>query len=140
MPLTGNLNLLVQDNEIDDLGHVNNARFLEYLERARMDWYSRCDPDLNVAGQTHLGTVVVNIDINYRRECFSGDRLSIVTRPRTRGRTSYVLCQEIFNGDGQCVCDARVTSVVMDMGTRKTTNLPDSLARQFSRTDRGGKQ
>ena len=133
MSLVSRIDLCVQENEIDELGHVNNARFLEYFERGRMDWYNRCDPALNNNDGRCLGTVVVNIDINYRRECFSGDRLSVVTRAHTRGRTSYVLHQEIFASDGQCISDAKVTSVVMDMGTRKVAALPEKLARQFAR-------
>ena len=136
MTLIGKFDLEVQDDEIDELGHVNNARFLEYFERARMDWYNCCDPMLNNVADKHLGTVVVNIDINYRRECFSGDRLSIVTRPQSRGRRSYVLFQEILDSDENCVCDAKVTSVIMDMGTRTTASLPDSLAEQFASTEK----
>lgn len=135
MALIGRIELTVQDGEIDELGHVNNARFLEYFERARMDWYNRCDATLNSIGARHLGTVVVNIDINYRRECFAGDVLSIVTTPGIRGRKSYVLRQEILDRGGECVCDAKVTSVVMDMRTRKTTSLPDSLAGEFASID-----
>lgn len=135
MTLIGNIELQVEDNEIDELGHVNNARFLEYFERARMDWYNRCDPTLNNVSGKHLGTVVVNIDVNYRQECFSGARLSIATTPRTRGRKSYVLHQEIFTDDGARVCDARVTSVIMDMSTRKTAPIPPSLAEQFTETE-----
>jgi YbgC/YbaW family acyl-CoA thioester hydrolase len=135
MTLIGKIELHVEDSEIDELGHVNNARFLEYFERGRMDWYNRCDPTLNNVTGKHLGTVVVNIDVNYRQECFSGARLVIETRPGTRGRKSYVLHQAIFNGDGAGVCDARVTSVVMDMSTRETTALPPSLAEQFSKRE-----
>ncbi len=133
------LELQVQDSEIDELGHVNNARFLEYFERGRMDWYSQCDPALNNIDENGPGTVVVNIDINYRRECFAGDRLVVVTRPETRGGKSYRLYQEILDEHGNCVSDARVTSVVMDMSTRETVAIPDALARQFSRTIQGEK-
>ena len=91
----------------------------------------QCDPALNKNDGRRLGTVVVNIDINYRRECFSGDRLSVVTRAHARGRKSYVLHQEIHAIDGQCVSDAKVTSVVMDMGTREVAALPEKLASQF---------
>jgi YbgC/YbaW family acyl-CoA thioester hydrolase len=132
MTLIGKIELHVEDSEIDELGHVNNARFLEYFERGRMDWYNRCDPTLNNVAGKHLGTVVVNIDVNYRQECFSGARLVIETRPQTRGRKSYVLHQEIFNDDGVRVSDARVTSVIMDMSTRKTAPLPAPLAEQFT--------
>ena len=97
-----------------------------------MDWYNRCDSTLNTVAGKHLGTVVVNIDVNYRRECFAGARLTVVTKPQARGRKSYVLHQEIFDDDGACVCDANVTSVIMDMSTRKTAPLPASLAEQFT--------
>ena len=131
MKIVSKIALRVQESEIDELGHVNNARFLEYFEHGRMDWYNRCDPALNDLSDHSLGTVVVNIDINYRREGFSGAQLSVVTRPHTRGRTSYVLHQEIYDHEGRCVSDAKVTSVVMDMSTRKTASLPELLANQF---------
>lgn len=137
MTLVSKINLRVQKTEIDELGHVNNARFLEYLERGRMDWYNCCDPTLNKQSEQHLGTVIVNININYRRECFHETQLSVVTRPCTRGRTSFVLLQEIYDHEDQRVCDAKVTSVVMDMHTRKIVPMPDSLAGQFSRERNG---
>lgn len=137
MTILSSISLRVQSQELDELGHVNNARFLEYLERGRMDWYNRCDEALNKAAEQYLGTVIVNIDINYRRECFGDARLSVVTKPYTRGRTSYVLLQEIYDRENQCVCDAKVTSVVMDMNTRKTVSMPDSLARQFAVRNNG---
>ena len=137
MALQSTISLSVKAQELDELGHVNNARFLEYLERGRMDWYNRCDPALNKAAEQYLGTVVVNIDINYRRECFSDARLSVVTKAYARGRTSYVLLQEIFDHENYCVSDAKVTSVVMDMSTRKTVSMPDALARQFVEEQNG---
>ena len=137
MTLLSSISLRVQSQELDELGHVNNARFLEYLERGRMDWYNRCDAALNKAAEQYLGTVIVNIDINYRRECFCDALLSVVTKPYTRGRTSYVLLQEIYDHENQCVCDAKVTSVVMDMNTRKTVSMPNSLARQFTEKRNG---
>jgi thioesterase-3 len=130
--LISTISLRVQEHELDELGHVNNARFLEYLERGRMDWYNRCDPTLNRPAEHYLGTVIVNIDINYRQECFCDARLSVVTKAYTRGRTSYVLLQEIYDHEDRCVCDAKVTSVIMDMSTRKTVCMPDSLAGQFA--------
>ena len=132
MTLVSRIDLRVEESEIDELGHVNNARFLEYLERGRMDWYNRCDPSLNDFSAHSLGTVVVRIEINYRRECFSGAQLSVLTRAHSRGRKSYVLRQEIYDGEDECVCDAMVTSVVMDMKARTSASLPESLAEQFA--------
>ncbi len=125
------LEIEVSAEHIDELGHVNNARFLEYLERGRIDWYNRCGEFMNPAGKPRLGTVVVNINVNFRRECFAGDRLTVVTGPKSRGEKSYVLCQHINTSQGQRAADAEVTSVVMDLDARRTVAMPDSLARQF---------
>lgn len=66
------LEIEVSADHIDELGHVNNARFLEYFERGRIDWYN-CGGDFpDPKRRPRLGTVVVNVNVNFRRECFSG--------------------------------------------------------------------
>ena len=122
------IELAVTEAEIDELGHVNNARFLDYFERGRMDWYGRCGPFLESVPGTALGTVVVNINVNYRKECFAGDRLVLTTEPAGRGTKSYVLWQRLVDLDDEPVADARVTSVVMDMEARKAIPVPEILA------------
>lgn len=121
----------VSADHIDELGHVNNARFLEYFERGRIDWYNCCGEFLDAANRPRLGTFTVNINVNFRRECFRGDRLRVVTRPLSRGNRSYVLGQQIVNARGEVVADAEVTSVVMDLDARQTVAMPGELARQF---------
>lgn len=121
----------VPADHIDELGHVNNARFLEYFERGRVDWYNCCGDFLDPKRKPRLGTVVVNITVNFCRECFRGDRLRVITRPLSRGSKSYVLAQCILNDGGEVVADAEVTSVVIDLDARKTTPMPGVLAKQF---------
>ncbi|MDX1514422.1 MAG: acyl-CoA thioesterase [Gammaproteobacteria bacterium] len=125
------LEIEVSAVDIDELGHVNNARFLEYFERGRVDWYNRCGDFLDATRKPRLGTVVVNINVNFRLECFEGDRLKVYTRPRSRGRRSYVLAQRIESEAGDIVADAEVTSVVMDLDARRTVSMPEVLAQQF---------
>jgi thioesterase-3 len=123
----------VSDSDIDELGHVNNARFVEYFERGRIHWYNSTalfsDPSL----RGRLGTVVVSMKINFRRECFQGDRLTVRTAPKSKGNRSYVLYQEIRNDAGEPVADAEVTSVLMDLDRRSSIDLPASLAEQFTK-------
>ena len=121
----------VSDSDIDELGHVNNARFLEYFERGRIGWYNSIGLFNDASFHKRLGTVVVSMKINFRRECFSGDRLSVLTAPRTRGKRSYLLYQEIRNNSGALVADAEVSNVVMDLDRRATVDLPGGLAKQF---------
>jgi len=121
----------VRADDIDDLGHVNNAKFLEYMEQARRDWYNRVTSDFQRSLGQELGTVVVNINISFARESFEGDVLRVTTRPRRKGHKSYVLAQTICNQHGESVAEAEVTSVVMDRVRHKAIAVPPPLGRLF---------
>lgn len=121
----------VSQSDIDELGHVNNARFLEYFERGRIHWYNSIGLLDDSSFDGGPGTVVVSMKINFRRECFAGDRLNVCTAPWSRGNRSYVLKQEIRDLSGVLVSDAEVTNVVMDLDTRATIDMPAVLAKQF---------
>ena len=127
------LELEVSAADIDSLGHVNNARFLEYLERGRVGWYNQCGLFHELSQGQRLGTVVVNINVNFRLECFQGERLRVISQPRSRGEKSYLIYQEIRNANDQLVTDAEVTSVVMDLDTRQSVMIPAVLADHFER-------
>lgn len=114
----------VRSTEIDELGHVNNAKYLEYLEWGREDWYDRTGLGAEQLSAKNLGTVLVHLKINYRREARKGDRLHIVTRPKRKGNSSFVLKQDIVNENGQLVADAEVTVVLFDLTKRKSVPLP----------------
>ena len=124
----------VSENDIDELGHVNNARFLQYFERGRIHWYNSIGLFNDSSCGRRLGTAVVSMKINFRRECFRGDVLSVRTAPRSRGNRSFVLYQEIRNDAGEQVADAEVTSVVMNLDLRSSIDLPAALAAQFTST------
>ncbi|WP_420491098.1 acyl-CoA thioesterase, partial [Neobacillus drentensis] len=39
--------LQTQKEDIDSLGHVNNCRYVKFLEDARVNWYEKCGVSLN---------------------------------------------------------------------------------------------
>ncbi|NBD26618.1 acyl-CoA thioesterase [Paenibacillus glycinis] len=125
------LEIVVRSTEIDVNGHVNNAKYLEYLEWGREEWYERRGLSYETFLALGVQTVTVNININYRKECRQGDRLTIVTEAERAGRTSYVLKQEIFNQSGERCADALVTSVAMDERTRASRPIPEELRAHF---------
>jgi thioesterase-3 len=119
--------IIVRSTEIDVNGHVNNAKYLEYLEWGREDWYERMGFPYDRFLEMGYQTVTVNININYRRECRQGDRLTIVTSPLRAGRSSFALRQEIFNQRGELCTEADVVIVTMDARTRKAREMPEEL-------------
>ena len=129
--MKASIEILVRSTEIDVNGHVNNAKYLEYLEWGREEWYEKAELDYNTFLNMGIQTVTVNINVNYRKECVQNDRLTIITKPERVGRTSFVLKQEIINQRDELVCDALVTSVAMDSETRTSRQVPDILAKLF---------
>ena len=122
----------VRPTEIDVMGHVNNAKYLEYMEWSREDWYNKMGLPFDVFTKMGVGTVTVNININYRKEALLGQKLVISTEPVRKGRTSFVLKHEIYNEQREKVADAEVTSVTIDLKKRKSDALPEPLAKVFT--------
>ncbi|MFC7441932.1 acyl-CoA thioesterase [Laceyella putida] len=122
----------VRPTEIDVMGHVNNAKYLEYMEWSREDWYNRVGLPFDVFTEMNVGTVTVNININYRKEARLGQKLTISTEPVRKGRTSFVLKHEIVNEQEELVADAEVISCTIDLKARKAVPLPDELAKHFT--------
>jgi thioesterase-3 len=122
----------VRPTEIDVMGHVNNAKYLEYMEWSREDWYNRAGLPFDVFTEMGVGTVTVNININYRKEAKLGQQLTISTEPVRKGRTSFVLKHEIFNEQNELVADAEVTCCTIDLKARKSVPLPKELAAHFA--------
>jgi thioesterase-3 len=126
------LAIIVRSTEIDVNGHVNNAKYLEYLEWGREEWYEACALSYETFGALGIQTVTVNININYRKECKQGEHLTVSCHPEKMGRSSYVLQQEIRNQQGELCADALVTSVTMDSVARTSREAPAELRKYFA--------
>ena len=122
------LDLEVGEDDLDALGHVNHAAYVRMLETARMAFYRETGLELEREAPPRLGTVVVNLNVDFRAECMAGDRLRVTTRGLRRGRRSFTLAQHMARDDGTAVVDAAVTSVVMDLDRRAVIALPAELA------------
>ena len=125
------LETVVRCTEIDVNGHVNNAKYVEYLEWGREEWYDRQGFAYDRLKDLGAITVVVNVSLSFRQPCRQGDRLRIITRSQRRGSTSFALAQRIQRADGTVVADGVVTLVTVDPDTRRARLLPAEFARLF---------
>jgi len=123
----GAVSMTVTQAHCDELGHLNHVEAVRYLERARAQWYRQCGL-FDTEGEESLGTVVVNIDYDYRVECFAGETLRVTTRPVSMGTRSFTLEHAIIKLDGRTAIDGRCTSVVMDLAERSIIPVPVCLA------------
>lgn len=119
----------VRGFHIDIFSHVNNARYLEFMEEARwvvIDKYI----DLKRMQAKGILFVVVNININYRRPASMGDILELYLGLTKIGGKSAVFYQEIrLKGTDTVVADAQVTFVFSDKNTGKAVKIDDEIKR-----------
>jgi thioesterase III len=111
----------------DRFGHVNNARYLEFLEEGRWDYLDERGPK---GGFPTLGVfpVVAHLSISYRRPTSAGDRLIITTQVASTGSRRIVMHQTIHQDEAQKLCcEADITIVLVDAKTGRPTVLNDAI-------------
>jgi thioesterase-3 len=125
--MTDTINIKIRGYHLDVFGHVNNARYLEFLEEAR---WALFDDKLGLEEMARDGFAftVVNINISYRRPAFLHDTLCVETRLAKTGARSATLRQVVKNRkDAQTVAEADVTFVMLDVKKQKAAPLAGAL-------------
>lgn len=123
----------VSHAHLDELGHLNNARYFEFFEAGRTAWYDEAGllAACRAAGHPHCDTAVVSIRCDFARECRLGERLTVATWPERIGNKSFAVMQRLLKEGGELSAEAVVTSVVMDLDTRQAIALPRTLSPLF---------
>lgn len=131
--------ITVRGYHIDFFQHVNNARYLEFLEEARWRYFD--DRGLTALfAQEAEGMAVVNININYRRAAFINDTLTITTVINEVRERNALIGQNIVNQKGEHIADAQIVFVAVDMRRQKAIPFSDDLRqklRQLAQQDAG---
>ncbi|MBX7147639.1 acyl-CoA thioesterase [bacterium] len=123
----------VRGYHLDIYGHVNNARYLEFLEEGRwalLDQHKAVEE----VHQQGLNFTIVNLNINYRYAATAGDEIIVETSSFSFGNKSAVVDQKIVlaRDPSVVVVDAKITFVLMDSKTGKAVVLTDELKNKLS--------
>ncbi len=123
----------VRGFHLDIYQHVNNARYLEFLEEAR--WAMLEDRgELQWFHDHGLAFVIVNININYRAAATMGQTLVIDSWFSKVGQRSAVVSQEVhLEGSNTPVADAAITFVCLDQKTGKPAAIEGELKSYLER-------
>jgi thioesterase III len=117
----------VRGFHIDVFQHVNNARYLEFLEEARWEWLDG-EPAAQWMSQNQIAFIVVNININYRRPAVLGDLLRIESQLLKLNSKSGVMKQTVtLEPESIPVADAELTFVCIDLRTQKVLPIEGEL-------------
>jgi thioesterase-3 len=131
MPAEHVLRLKVRGYHCDFYGHVNNARYLEFLEEARWGYFEE-RVDLPAWQARHQGFVVAGINISFRRPAPEGAVLEIVSRMGELGPRFGVIHQLVRHADtGKTVAEADITFAVVDTRTGRSLPLEGEVRAPF---------
>lgn len=121
------IEIKVRGYHVDFYGHVNNARYLEFLEEAR---WAAVEESMDVRDIMQNGYTfnVVNININYRRPAVPNDVLMIETGLAEISSRSAVIRQTVkLKGTDNIIADADITFVMYDIRQKKAAVLEGEL-------------
>lgn len=125
------IEILVRSTEIDVNGHVNNAKYLEYMEWGREDWYEKRGLFYEVLKQLGILTVVVHVSADYKREAMQNDKLRICTQLKSIGNTSFRMEQWILNQRNEFVLKAEFVVVTIHPETHQKVRVPDVIRNEL---------
>ncbi|MBL8251792.1 MAG: acyl-CoA thioesterase [Candidatus Competibacter sp.] len=127
------IEIKVRGYHLDLYRHVNNARYLEFLEEARWSLLES-QGGLSFLQERGYTFALVNININYRRAAYMGEILDIASSVKSIGNRSCVMRQLItLKGCETVVADADVTFVIVDTRTEKSALLEGELRAALER-------
>ena len=130
--MKGYIEIKVRGYHLDMFMHVNNARYLEFLEEARWAAFENTKFNPDVFMKNSWSLAVVNININYRRAAGFGAILGIQTSLKKIGTKSVTLEQKISDKDsGDIIVDADVTFVVLDVRSNRAIVINDEIREQW---------
>lgn len=123
-------------NDMDALGHVNNAIYITYFETARGLFMMKACPQWDWHRDMFL---IGNVNVNFHKELLlTSQNVRVHVRTSKIGTKSFVLEYAITsdkNGETIIHATGTTTQIMFDMQTRKTIEVPDWVRESLTEFD-----
>lgn len=121
----------VMSYELDSFGHVNNAVYLNYLEKARNDFMTDKGLGFKDFFKWKRYPVVVRSVVDYKYPASAGDILEIVGWISQHSATSFTLKYEIFDRNSKKLIAAAETFHVFVNDRNRPSRIPPEFFENF---------
>ncbi|WP_369939684.1 acyl-CoA thioesterase [Xanthomonas medicagonis] len=121
----------VRWRDMDSMGHVNNAKYISYLEEARVRWMLGVE---GVSMTDRIAPVVAATNVNYRLPIVWPNDIVVELFVERLGTSSVTIGHRIVDqrNDSVLHSDGNVVVVWIDTETGKSAPLPDAVRRASS--------
>ncbi len=124
------IRIQIRFSDVDMMGHVNNAVYLNYFETARMHFLTK---ELGSKWDwVRKGIVLRKNEIEYLEPVMLNDIIDIEVKPETIGNTSFTLVYTLRVGD-KVKCKGESRLVCYDYEERTTHQVYDEFKKAFDR-------
>jgi acyl-CoA thioester hydrolase len=120
--------------DTDAMGHINNSRFLTFLESARIAYWEAIteEPFALVTHGAEESMILAEVRVTFRSPSYFGEVLTVESRIGRVGRTSFTLEHRITAGDSErgrarLVATADGVQVLYDYATERPRAIPDDV-------------
>jgi acyl-CoA thioester hydrolase len=121
----GHFPVHVRFSDVDVYGHVNNVKYFEFFQEARIQMFDRLGRDSQRPGEGSL--VVAQTDVDYRVPIlFREEPYDSWTWVSHVGRTSFVVESAICDGE-TVLSRSRVVGVFWDPGAERPAEPPEHV-------------
>jgi len=117
-------------SDLDAFNHVNNSRYLTFLEQARIEWFETLDEPWM---DDHSAPVVASATLNFKRPIAYPAQVAVELFTDKLGTSSVVIGHRIVAADGTVHCDGHIVAGWVDRQTGKPTPLPPGVRRASER-------
>ncbi|MGV8960655.1 MAG: acyl-CoA thioesterase [Stenotrophomonas sp.] len=116
----------VRWRDMDSMGHVNNAKYISYLEEARVRWMLGVE---GISLSDRIAPVVAATNVNYRLPLVWPNDIVVELFVERLGNSSVTIGHRIVdqNDHSRLYSDGNVVVVWMDTQTGKSAPLPDAI-------------
>lgn len=127
----------VRWGDADILGHINNAKYFQYLECGRIAY---CEEVLALRFQPGIrqGWILAAINCTFHRQLLYPTTIEVGTRVSRFGASSATISAAIFeNGSDRLIASSEATTVWFDYVRQASCQIPEDVrarVRKFEKT------
>jgi len=126
LPAPHHVAIDVQDDDIDAYGHVNNAVYLRWLDRAAWSHSAALGVSIEDCTRLRRGMAALRIEIDYLRAALARDRVEVATWIIASDRKLRVTRQFQLRraADGATLARAVAEYVCLNLDTGRAARMP----------------
>ena len=113
--------------EMDALGHVNNVRYITWVETARIAFFEKLG--MSTRAGDPIGPILARIENDFLEPVEYPARVTVGIRPERVGNTSLTLAHQIWlaGAPDRVVARGRAVVVLINYTTQDKVRVPDAI-------------